>query len=459
MAWFGTAEAQEYFLPLALAWERDDEALVTALLPTALAKVRERERVGILYDACAYEGFCRAVVEGIHLQLEVPLASGHLRFSATRLGSELTGTSPSGTRRLAADSTNTAIVLGDSLFLKTYRRLRAGVNPELETGRFLTDIVPFPNIAPLLGAVEFEAGDGTRVALAIVQGYRANQGDAWTYTIDYLKRFLGDALSKAEQEAPTAELHSAYLLRIYTLGTRTAELHRAFGKTSGDPAFDPEPTTSADLSAWMTQVLREGELTLNRLKRRRRDLPPVLQEPAQRLLAAGERLGDRISPDLSGLCAAKTRYHGDYHLAQVLVAENDFVLIDFEGEPARTLRERRRKHSPLRDVAGMLRSFNYAASSALAAATAERSHGLDRLAPLAQEWERVTANAFLTGYRAAIGDCPSYPTRCEHAQALIELFTLEKAFYELRYELDNRPEWIAVALQGLDALLSPDAPR
>ncbi|MGH8609908.1 MAG: maltose alpha-D-glucosyltransferase [Gammaproteobacteria bacterium] len=456
----GAAEAQEYFLPLAIAWERDNEALVTALLPTALAKVRERERVGVLYDACADEAFCRAVVDGIRSRLEVPLANGRLRFSASRLGSELIRTRPDDhdARRVAAASTNTTVVLGD-LFLKAYRRLQPGVNPELETGRFLTDIAPFPNIAPLLGAVELEAGDRARVALAIVQGYRTNQGDAWTYTVDYLKRFLGDALSKPQLEVPSAELHSAYLFQIHTLGTRTAELHRAFGTASGDPAFEPEPTTEADLRAWIAQVRKEAELTLNRLKRRRRKLPPVLQQIAERLLAAREALGERINRDLSGLCAAKTRYHGDYHLAQVLVAENDFILIDFEGEPARALMERRRKHSPLRDVAGMLRSFNYAASSALAGVTAERSQELERLAPLAKEWEHVSANAFLTGYREAIGDCPSYPERCEHAQGLIELFTIEKAFYELRYELDNRPEWIAVPLQGLDALLSQARPR
>ncbi|MGH8513291.1 MAG: alpha-amylase, partial [Gammaproteobacteria bacterium] len=248
------------------------------------------------------------------------------------------------------------------------------------------------------------------------------------------------------------------LMLIQTLGLRTAELHRALAQRSADPAFDPEPISAADLKHWTRQVRDEARLTLKLLKRRRRELAPGLREPVDRLLAMHKSVPARIADlRLNTVHAAKTRYHGDYHLAQVLIAENDFILIDFEGEPARTVEERGRKHSPLRDVAGMLRSFNYAAYSALAAVTAERSHEIGRLEPLVREWERMTAEAFLSGYGEAIAGCSSYPDDPQHARVLIELFTLEKAFYELRYELENRPEWVAMPLQGLNALFGESA--
>jgi maltose alpha-D-glucosyltransferase / alpha-amylase len=154
------------------------------------------------------------------------------------------------------------------------------------------------------------------------------------------------------------------------------------------------------------------------------------------------------------LQAAKTRYHGDYHLGQVLLAENDFIIVDFEGEPARPLEERRAKHSPLRDVAGMLRSFNYAAYAVLRQITSERPDDSVLLEPIVQAWERFAVNAFLCGYRESISECPSYPIDSGHASALIDLFTLEKAFYELRYELENRPDWVAIPLKGLHRLLN-----
>ncbi|MGH8473175.1 MAG: putative maltokinase, partial [Gammaproteobacteria bacterium] len=348
---------------------------------------------------------------------------------------------------------NTTIILGDHLFLKGYRRLRPGLNPEIEVGRFLTDVSPFPSIAPLLGTLVFEARDGARLALAMVQAYRANQGDAWIYSVGYLRRFLEDTLTNPPQEVQPAELHAVYLMLMRTLGLRTAELHRALAQRNADPAFDPEPITGADLKCWTRQVRDEARFTLKVLNLRRRELALGLRELVDRLLAMQKSVPARIANlRLNKVHATKTRYHGDYHLGQALIAENDFILIDFEGEPARTLEERRRKHSPLRDVAAMLRSLNYAAYNALAAVTAERSHEIGRLEPLVREWERLAAEAFLSGYREGIAGCSSYPDDPQHARALIELFTLEKAFYELRYELENRPEWVAVPLQGLNAL-------
>ncbi|MBA2491829.1 MAG: alpha-amylase, partial [Gammaproteobacteria bacterium] len=237
-----------------------------------------------------------------------------------------------------------------------------------------------------------------------------------------------------------------------TLGVRTGELHTALAATTGNADFDPEPISRTDIECWVAQVADEANQTFDLLAQSdsRED------QDVSALLAAREALMTRIRASATAaLDGLKTRYHGDYHLGQVLLAHNDFVIIDFEGEPARTLEERRIKHTPLKDVAGMLRSFNYAAYAALFDATEDQPPDLAQLEPRAQEWERVTAEAFLAGYAEGARDCPAYPRDADHARRLIELFTLEKAFYEVRYELANRPKWLAIPVKGLLTILDP----
>jgi maltose alpha-D-glucosyltransferase/alpha-amylase len=257
-----------------------------------------------------------------------------------------------------------------------------------------------------------------------------------------------------EIKAGAEEYVVAYLLQMGTLGQRTGELHQALAKETGNPDFDPEPIQAKELKAWVKQISEEAIQTLDKLERHRDTLAESQRQLAYELLGRREALLDRIaSLPPEGLQAAKTRYHGDYHLGQVLLVKNDFVIIDFEGEPARSLEERRRKHSPLKDVAGMLRSFDYAAFNALINATTEAPDQLSILNPFAQNWRDQVSAAFMEGYLKAVEGCPSYPQDSAHAQALIDLFTLEKAFYEVRYELDNRPTWVSVPLSGLLKIL------
>ena len=246
-----------------------------------------------------------------------------------------------------------------------------------------------------------------------------------------------------------------------TLGRRTAELHRDLTRPGGGPAFDPEPLVPDDLQAWSGRIRKEAVQTLQRLRQagERADLPePRALRHAEQLLAHGERLASLIEHATpAGSSALKTRIHGDLHLGQVLVVEDDVVFIDFEGEPKRPLDERRAKHSPLVDVAGMLRSFDYAAHSAL--------EGLCRIQPDAREraeavfarWHRQITETFLEAYHEAAAGSASYPQSRAEAAALIELFSLEKALYEVRYELDSRPEWVDIPLQGLIGLLEARA--
>jgi maltose alpha-D-glucosyltransferase/alpha-amylase len=440
-----------YFLPMALAWGDSDDEHMHALASATLARVREQSQVGILADAFANETFCRALVEAIGAASVVSCAHGTLRFTPTTAYAALAGDSIDKLpmSRPKFQGSNTVVTLGDCLFLKGYRHLRAGENPEFEVGRFLTDVAHFANCVPVAGVMEYVAADGTPTSLALLQGHVENQGDGWTHTLDYLDRTFEGQLAAVVD--PPEELHGAYLSLVHTLGTRTAELHKAFALRTGDPAFDPEPLAPDDIFAWKQRVHEDALATLLMLEQHEIQFPAAAQTNALTLLEQRQRLFARIESCAmpAGQCI-KTRYHGDYHLGQVLVSNNDFIIIDFEGEPARSLTERRSKHSSLRDVAGMLRSFDYARWSAVLRDTysdADRT----KLAPLAEGWSREARDTFLRAYDETASNSGLY-TNFAEVQGLIALFELEKALYELRYEVSNRPGWINVPMLGVLAL-------
>jgi len=442
-----------YFLPLALAWEDLGEERLTRLTPAALAKVRQQANVGVMGDAFYDEAFCRAMVQAIGAGVELPTAQGRLLFRPTAVFASVAGTDMATlpVSRPGAMSSNTVVTLDEKLFLKGYRLLRPGLNPELEMGRFLTEVAGYPHCVPVAGALEYFGNDGSVMTLALVQAYVPNQGSGWDYTLGYVERFL-EAQRTSEGGVPDGT-HGGFLALARTLGQRTAELHGALAKRSGNPAFDPEPVVAEDLVAWRQRASDEATSTMALLRERLPDLPAAVQQDAKLLLARQAALMARIttqsSAEVSGL---KTRYHGDYHLGQVLVAGNDFVLIDFEGEPARTFDERRTKGPALRDVAGMLRSFNYARWSALKRA-AHNAEERTRLGAAAQDWELATRAAFLVGYE----DASPVSGRASNA-ALMGLFELEKACYELRYELNNRLDWVQVPMHGILTLIGEVLP-
>ena len=445
----GTAGRDVYFTPLALAWGEADDERIRGLAPATLAKVRQKANVGVLADAFAEESFCRAVVDTVGGGREFPFAHGSLRFSPTQAFAQIVGKGISGlpVTRPHALSSNTVVTLGERLFLKGYRRVRPGVNPEVEVGRFLTEVAHFPNCVPVAGTVEYSAGEGSTMTLALLQGYVSNQGDGWSYTIEYLKRFL----EQSRDTPPSPEIHGGYLALMQTLGTRTAELHLALAQSTGDPNFDPEPVAATDIAGWKTRVREEAVSALDHLERRLGEIAAPMHNDANALVNQRKPLLARIDASPASVSKAlKTRYHGDYHLGQVLLTKNDFAIIDFEGEPARSFEERRRKHSSLRDVAGMLRSFNYAHWTALRQA-GEIGGDISKFAPLLLSWEHDVRRAFLDSYEKATRDSGLYAS-FEDAQALLHLFELEKAFYELHYELNNRPTWADIPMRGIVAL-------
>jgi len=448
----GPPERSQYFVPLALVWEDRDEERLRAMAPATIAKVRQQANVGILGDAFFDEAFCRAMVRAIGEGKELATAHGTLHFRPTAAFERIAGGDAAmlAAGRPKALSSNTIVTLGDRLFLKGYRRIRPGLNPELEIGRFLTEVAKYPNCVPVAGALEYRAADGTLMTLALAQAYVRNQGDGWTTTLDYLDRFLEERRT-ASTELPK-DAHGAYLALVQTLGTRTGELHRAFAQTSGDAAFDPEPLTEEDLAAMRKHAETEARTTFALLEARLEQFAGVARDEAQALLGARERVLERVAQVTpNGQKMLKTRLHGDYHLGQVLLAHNDFYLIDFEGEPSRAFDERRAKHSPLRDVAGMLRSFNYAQCSALRDA-AHNAEEIEKLAPLARAWEAEARRTFLRAYDDAARGALLYESLVP-GEGLLGLFELEKALYELRYEIGNRPDWVRIPLQGVLGLL------
>jgi maltose alpha-D-glucosyltransferase/alpha-amylase len=417
-----------YFLPLALAWEEEEEQMKRLSLAT-VARVRQQANVGVIADAMADEGFCRHVVKAIGERRELPTKNGALKFTPTSAYADIVPAEVATLQvgRLQAQSTNTSVQFGDRLFLKCYRRVRPGVHAELEVGRFLTEVARFNNCVPLAGAVEYVAAGAEPAAVALLQAYVPNQGDGWSYTLAYLERFL---------KAPRAdEPHGAYLTLIQTLATRTAELHCALATPSGDAAFEPEPLTPQEVAAWKQRVREEAAATFAKLEKSQ-------QGALQQVL---ERIDACPAPSKPTF---QTRHHGDYHLGQVLLASNDFLIIDFEGEPSRPLAESRRKRSPLRDVAGMLRSFAYAKGAALMNAVQPAP---ERGSADLDAWEAAARKAFLTAYAEAMRGSGIFES-FDDVRGLLELGEIEKLLYELRYELDNRPAWLRIPLQGLAAL-------
>lgn len=448
----GPSEASTYFMPLALAWEDHDEERMKALMACPVAKVRQQANVGVMADAFFDESFCRALVEAMGQRLTLPTSGGKLLFTHTDAFAKLAGKDVNSLAVTAptAQSSNTVVTLGERLFLKGYRRLRPGINPELEMGRFLTEVAKYPNCVPVAGALEYVANDGSTMTLALVQAYVPNQGDGWDYTLSYLERYL-ESVRTIDTEHP-ADVHGGFLSLMHTLGERTAELHLALSKRTGDKAFDPEPMTAQDVAGWRERAANETGRTLDRLAERLADLPHELQDEAKRLLVRAADVRERVAAFLlEGQSGVKTRFHGDYHLGQVLVSRNDFLIIDFEGEPARSFEERRQRSSALRDVAGMVRSFNYARWSALRR-VAQSADEIVKLEPAARAWEAETRAAFLGAYMARMSHGGATQSE-ESATRLLALFEFEKAMYELRYELDNRLDWVQVPLQGILALI------
>jgi maltose alpha-D-glucosyltransferase / alpha-amylase len=475
-------EPQTYIVPLTFASGDRAEQVRAEVPQAAVASVRGDGAAGsgVLYDSFADHAFCATLLEGIARRRHLRGAHGDLLFTpsaAARRGLvDSLRADPPEPALVKAEQSNTSVVFGDRFILKMFRRLEPGINPDLEIGRFLTDRAAFPHVPPVAGAIEYRSGRKDPLTLAILQRFVPNEGDAWQYTLDALRHYYDRAatqpepnlalpaaplldLAAGEIPAAAAETIGAYVESARLLGQRTAELHRALASDATDPQFAPEPFTPLYQRSLYQSMRSLTRQTLQMLGHRVKDLPESLRPAAEQVLAAESEVLKRFQMLTDRkIGAMRIRCHGDFHLGQVLHTGKDFVIIDFEGEPARSLTERRLKRPSLRDAAGMLRSFHYAAYAALydlaeRGGLSERPDALPRLEAHARFWHVWVSAAFMKAYLDAAGDAPFMPKARADAQVLLDAHLLEKAVYEVGYELNNRPNWARIPLTAILELL------
>ena len=476
---YAEGDPETYLVPLACSSAEDADRIRQRVPHAAVAWVDEGEpSPRLLYDALSDAGFCQALLEWIAGRRRVSGLRGTLLASNTRAFRQMVG--PEGANLepsvLQVEQSNNSVTFGERVILKAFRRLGEGLNPELEVGRFLTEKTTFAHVAPLAGSLEYRPERGEPITLAVLQGYVPNQGDAWQYTLGQLAEFfrrvealqatgipdLGTGvpgLPPRDLPPAAAEALGSYFESATLLGRRTGEMHQALSSVPSDPAFAPERISVLDQQSIYQSMRSLSGRILHLLRSQMPKLPADAREEGRRVL---ER-EDQINIQLRGYLkyrssASRIRVHGDYHLGQVLYTGADFIIIDFEGEPGRRLGERRAKRPALRDVASMMRSFHYAGRMALRQQPGPPELSL-ALEPWVRFWVAAVSTAFLHAYLETARAASFIPQSPEGLDIELRTFLLEKALYELGYELNNRPDWVLTPLQGILDLVPAPAPR
>jgi maltose alpha-D-glucosyltransferase/alpha-amylase len=447
----GKRETVNYLLPLSIKWTRLDPARPN---PGVLAAVRRGPREGTLIDGTPDPGFISFLLETMRASETIEAGQGRLEFRTTKEFPRDARIVVEDVRAVDTEQSNTTVLVGGEFVVKLFRRLEAGINPEIEIGRFLTQTVPFANTPPLLGMVELEDADG-RSAVAVVHRFMQNQGDAWTVTSHYLDRFVEEQRLLTAEAAEHSDEQAAYARRMEQVGRRVAELQLALASRNDIAAFASEPITTEDAHRWRDALLERAGSTLDELARCRSQLKDNDRRLVDDLLARRRSLPNRLRELLQASASTtKIRHHGDFHLGQMLIAKDDVFIIDFEGEPRRSIEDRRRKAPAARDVAGLIRSIDYSATAALERALKQAPDEHGRLAPALDRWREHSVAAFLAAYREHLRDARLWPAAVEDADRLLDFFLLEKAFYEIDYELAHRPDWLRVPLAGTWRILT-----
>jgi maltose alpha-D-glucosyltransferase/alpha-amylase len=473
-------EPETYVLPLNFATEERADWLLRHSPNSIVSRLELKDggEAGLLHDALWEESFCAELLNAFARRRHFKGKAGELLATPTRMFRRMRGDSDVALNPslMQAEQSNTSVVYGNRFILKLFRRIDEGVNPDLEIGLFLTER-GFSNIPQVAGALEYRRRRQIPMTMGILQSFVPNQGDAWEHTLDALDRYFERALARQsevqevslpqgpllgllDQDIPAlvSELIGPYLGSAQLLGQRTAELHVALASDPDNPDFAPEPFSTLYQRSLYQSTRSLTNRTFQLLRKRLKNISEPARQEAQEILDIQDDILERFHSVLEGrISAMRIRCHGDYHLGQVLYTGNDFVIIDFEGEPAIPLSERRLKRSPLRDVAGMLRSFHYAVYSALlnlesrGMARPEGRRALEAGAELWHVWVSVT---FLKGYLEAADEAEFLPKVQEELQVILDLYLLEKAVYEVSYELNNRPDWLRIPFRGIRQLMN-----
>ncbi len=441
-----------YVLPLRIRWQRFDRSHSDL---KALAAVRQGPREGTLFDVATDKDYISMLLGSLRKSETVIEDNVRLEYHPTAQLLAMDDMTIDVVRAVETEQSNSTSLVDEQFVVKVYRKLESGINPEVEVSRFLTEIAGFANSPMFLGSVELVEGD-RRSAVASVHAFVQNQGDAWTVSGGYLDRFVEEQRLLSASETPhETESQSVYLRYMSSLGRRVAEMQFALASRDDIEDFRPEPITAAQVSGWIEDVAHRADHVFASLAERRdsvRDPDRLLME---RALAARPLLQQKLDAFAATLPSAMNiRHHGDFHLGQVLIVKDDVFIIDFEGEPRRSIAERRRKAPAARDVAGLVRSLDYSVTAALERALKIANDDQGRLAYALENWRERAVAAFLVSYRETMGTSQLWPAAAGEAEDLLNFFLLEKVVYEIEYEMAYRPDWIRVPLAGLLRVLS-----
>jgi maltose alpha-D-glucosyltransferase/alpha-amylase len=453
--------SETYALPVKIASGDEARAIAQTAPHSIIARFAGTDET-VLHDAIWDASFRAQLFSAIGGEQRMKGGSGDIVGIAGKTLADSSADASASSQVLSGQQSNSSMVFANKFFLKLYRKLEDGVNPDVEITRFLTERANFPNVPAFGGALEYRRGKSEPTVVCLLQSAIPNESDGWVLTLDsvgrYYERVLGRKADLQNQTTPPGPLLEELIGGVYPekamlLGRRTGELHLALASSVEEPAFAPEPFNAmAQRSTYqsMRALLRR---TFAVLQRQLPNLPESFREEAQEVLSAETEILAREKRLLDRRAgAAKIRIHGDYHLGQLLYTGKDFVVLDFEGEPARPLSERKLKRSPLRDVAGMMRSFQYAAYSALwqPAMRVEDVPFLERWADL---WYRQMSSVFLQSYLSITAGAVFVPPNPDDLQVFLEAYLLDKAVYEIGYELNNRPDWVVIPIRGIKHIL------
>jgi maltose alpha-D-glucosyltransferase/alpha-amylase len=475
-----------YLLPLTLAAGAAIEAIVQRKPSPAIARL-EGKTTGVVYDALLDPAFCLALIDAIRTPRRRPVGNGELIAAALpALEPALAGLDLPSLPIAAVheEQNNTSVLFGKELILKVFRRLEEGINPELEMGRYFARTNAFPHVSPLLGSIEFRVRRSEPITLAVLQRYVPHEATAWQYTLDELSNYFERVLTLPSpstvpvavvtpvellgQDLPSVmqELAGHYLESARLMGRRIGEMHSALTLEGDNPDFAPEPYTSLYQRSMYQSLRNLHRRAFDLLRTHAARLPAEDQPLAAEVQAREEEVLQRFRAVMNHKWTGRRmRYHGDFHLGQVLFTGKDFVIIDFEGNPSRSLADRRAKRSPLRDVASMVRSFHYVMWNALLGKTSGRGQASGVIRPedrahverWAKQWYLCVSATFLREYINTARPAGFLPNTTDEIKAVVQLFLLDKAVGELRAELLYRPDWAGIPLRGILEILSQPA--
>jgi maltose alpha-D-glucosyltransferase/alpha-amylase len=445
----GREPTRLYLLPMQIDWTSSDHQN-----PQVIAAVSHGPRDGVLLDVASSADFVTALLRNLRKSAIIRADGRFLEFKPTGVF-ERTHINESEIRAVSAEQSNSTTLVDHSCVVKIYRKLERGINPEIEVGHFLTEIAGFANTPALFGSIGLSQ-DGQRSAVGVVHAFVPNQGDAWNRTAAYLDNFVANQRGLPEnQNQYLSDEGITYLSYMNRTGRRVGEMHLALSSRPDLADFAPEPTRSGDIRRWSADILARAHRVFDAFRHGRSSTSMTDSKLLGQFIACERTLEKHLDrflpPDVSCM---NIRHHGDFHLGQMLIARNDIFIIDFEGEPNRPHAERRLKAPAARDVAGFIRSIDYSVGAAFERAAADTSDQDGKLAASLAAWRANATAAFLGAYWQTVENANIWPRERAVADEMLKFFLVEKAFYEVEYELAYRPHWLRIPLSGIVRILS-----